>query len=244
MKSNLERDVMLLKVYAACSTLALAVILLAGFAAQEKTKFTEIDVERINLVEKDGRLVMVMANKDRMPDPIIGGKSFPRQGTRSPGMIFYNGKGDENGGLTFGSTTNPDGTYRAGAVLLFDQYNQDQTVGITYSEANGRRNAGLTVWDRSDKPIWEVVGPVFDTPEGPERTALVRKLQEAGDLGAVRLFVGKRPDKSAQLALADQKGNVRLTVRVDAGGNPKISFLDDKGKEVYTLPPPPDPAKQ
>jgi hypothetical protein len=241
MKTNLEQEVGRLKVYAACFTLALAVIFLTGFQASEKTKFAEIDVERINLVEKDGRLVLVMANTDRMPDPIIGGRTFPRSGARTPGMLFYNGKGDENGGLTFGSTTNPDGTYRASAVLLFDQYNQDQTVGMTYSDTNGRRNAGLTVWDRPDKPIWEVVGPVFDTPEGPERTALVRKLQEAGDLGSVRLFVGKRPDKSAQLSLADPKGNVRLLISVDAAGNPRISFLDEKGKEVYSLPPQPKP---
>lgn len=237
MNSKLERDVRFLKVYATISTLALAGLFLVGFSVDEKTKFTEIDVERLNLVEKDGRIVMVMANADRMPDPIIGGKTFKRQGARSPGFLFYNSKGDENGGLVFGSNTTPDGKYRASAALLFDQYNQDQTVGIMYSDSNGRRNAGLTVWDRPDKPVWEVVGPVQEMKEGPERTALIRKLQEAGDLGATRLFVGKRPDQSAQLSLADTKGKVRLLISVDAAGNPKIAFLDDAGKETYTLPP-------
>lgn len=237
MRSNLERDVVLLKSYAMLSTLALAVLFLAGFRGDEKNRFTEIDVERLNLVEKEGRTVLVMANSERMPDPIIGGKVFKRQGARTPGLLFYNGKGDENGGLTFGSSTTPEGAYRASAVLLFDQYNQDQTVGITYSDSNGRRNAGLTVWDRPDKPVWEVVGLVQEMKEGPERTALIRKLQEAGDLGATRLFVGKRPDKSAQLSIADTKGRVRLLVSVDADGNPKITFLDESGKETYTLPP-------
>ena len=237
MKSNLKRDVLFLKFYATLSALALAVLFLAGFRGDEKNRFTEIDVERLNLVEKNGRTVLVMANSERMPDPIVGGKVFKRQGARTPGLLFYNDKGDENGGLTFGSSTTPEGTYRASAVLLFDQYNQDQTVGIMYSDSNGRRNAGLTVWDRPDKPVWEVVGPVQEMKEGPERTALIRKLQEAGDLGATRLFVGKRPDKSAQLSIADTKGRVRLLVSVDADGNPKITFFDESGKETYTLPP-------
>ena len=35
-----------------------------------------------------------------MPDPIIDGKPFKTE--RVPGMIFYNGLGDECGGLIFG----------------------------------------------------------------------------------------------------------------------------------------------
>lgn len=243
MNSKLERDVRFLKLYAALSTLALGVFLLAGFSQEpskeQPTKFTEINVERLNLVEKDGRLVMVMANRERMPNAIVGGKEFKPQGPRSPGLLFYNGKGDENGGLTFGSRTAPDGTYSASAVLLFDQYNQDQTVGITYGDSNGRRNAGLTVWDRSDKPIWEIVGPLYDeTKSAAEKEAYRKKLIESGEAGAVRLFAGKRADKSAQLSIADPKGKVRLLISVDADGNPKITFFDEGGKETFTLPPP------
>ncbi|MFZ0637627.1 MAG: hypothetical protein WA755_16540 [Candidatus Acidiferrales bacterium] len=44
-------------------TLAFAVAVLAGFAAQNsRTKFGEIDVERINIVEPDGSLRMVISN--------------------------------------------------------------------------------------------------------------------------------------------------------------------------------------
>lgn len=241
MHSKLERDVRILKAYAVITSLAFAVLFLMGLARQDakedKTKFTEIEVERINVVDKNGQLVLVVANRDRMPSPIVGGHVFERQG-RTPGFIFYNSKGDENGGLTFGSRTLPDGGYTADAGLLFDQYNQDQTVGITYSERNGQRTAGLTVWDRPDKPVWEIVGPVYDMPDGPEKTALVQKLAAEGQLGAVRLFLGKRPDKSAQLSLADAKGKPRLRICVDAAGNPKIDFLDANGKVTFTLPPP------
>lgn len=239
MVSRLERDVRILKCYAATSSLALAVLFLAGFArldvGQERTKFVEIDAERINVVDKQGRLVLVVANRDRMPSPIVGGHVFHQEG-RTPGLIFYNSNGDENGGLTFGNRSFPDGSYTASAGLLFDQYNQDQTVGITYSDQNGQRTAGLTVWDRPDTAVWEIVGPVYEMPDGPEKTALVQKLAAAGQLGAVRLFLGKRPDKSVQLSLADAKGRPRLRVSVDAEGKAEIALLDENGKTRYRFP--------
>ncbi|HEV2445231.1 MAG TPA: hypothetical protein VGS58_04895 [Candidatus Sulfopaludibacter sp.] len=224
-----------LKLYAAASTIAFAVVLLTAFQAPGN-RFTEIEVERLNLVESSGKLDMVIANSQRMPDPIVSGKTMKRSGASSPGFIFYNGNGDEDGGLVFGSQKTGDQQH-AGAALLFDQFNQDQTVGIQYSETNGRRTAGLTVWDRPDRPVAEIAGPVQAMKEGPERTALIRKLREAGDLGATRLFVGKDPDRKAQLMLADTKGRPRLVISVDAAGAPRIAFLDEAGKTTYTLPP-------
>ena len=45
------------------------------------------------------------------------------------GMLFFNDEGDEVGGLTYtGRAT--DTTRRANAGIMFDQLNQDQTVGI------------------------------------------------------------------------------------------------------------------
>lgn len=237
MDGKILRDIRYLKLYAFGTSLALLLLMLTGFASEQKARFTEIDVERINVVEKDGRLVLVMANADRIPPPIVGGHTFERQGARSPGFLFYNSKGDEVGGLVFGSRTLPDGGYHAGAALLFDQYNQDQTVGITYNDSNGRRSAGLTVWDRPDTPVWDIVGPILALPEGPERNALIQKKAAEGELGAVRLFVGKRADRSALLSLADARGKPRLQISVDADGNPRIAFLDENGKAVYSLPP-------
>jgi hypothetical protein len=48
-----------------------------------------------------------------MPDPIVGGKAFKAE--RPPGMIFYNGLGDENGGLIFGAVTGGGNTAPTGA---------------------------------------------------------------------------------------------------------------------------------
>lgn len=96
---------------------------------QTKQKFTEIDVERLNLVEKNGTLRMVMANAERMPDPIINGKAFKTE--RPPGMIFYNGLGDEDGGLVFGAVAAKD-KYGAYHGFSFDQYKQSQILALLY----------------------------------------------------------------------------------------------------------------
>jgi hypothetical protein len=51
------------------------------------------------------------------------------------------------------------------------------------------------------------------------------------------VFVGKTPDRSASVSLADADGKTRLKMIVDAAGNPRIEFLDQKGTVVSRIPP-------
>src|SRR5262249_671525 len=217
---------------------------LCGFSradsqSSQKPKFAEIDVERINIVEKDGTIKMVISNKERTPDPMMGGKPLgKRQGDKSPGIIFYNDQGDEDGGLVF-SGREKDGKSIAGAALLFDQFNQDQTIGIMYNESDGRRTAGLRVWDRPDTPLTKSIDkiePIMKMQDGPERTEAIRKLRQAGELGADRLFVGKMNDRSAAVILADAMGRPRIKMTVDAAGTSRLEFLDEQGRTVQSLP--------
>lgn len=239
MEAKLQRDVRLLKAYSIVITLLLAVIAFSAIGhANQKNKFEEIDVERINIVEKDGKLKLAISNKERFPDPIIDGKSYPlRQGGKTAGMIFYNDKGDECGGLSF-SGQETDGTRRAGAGLLFDQFNQDQTIGITYSENDGRRSAGLNVWDRPDTPIGEMIEKlqtIQKMADGPEKAQVLQKFRETSGV-AQRVFVGKTREKAALLMLSDTKGRPRIQLMVDAQGAAKLEFLDEKGTVVHLLP--------
>src|SRR5215468_11755850 len=120
METRLAREVRFLKAYAIVTTLFFGAIVFYGFRlADQKPKFEEIDVERINIVEKDGKIKLVISNKDRFPDPYIDGKFIPlRNGGKTAGMIFYNDKGDECGGLSF-SGDSKDGKTGAGGGLLF-----------------------------------------------------------------------------------------------------------------------------
>jgi hypothetical protein len=46
-----------------------ALFAVRGVAQSQRQRFTEIDVERINVVEPDGRIALAIANTQRYPDP-------------------------------------------------------------------------------------------------------------------------------------------------------------------------------
>ena len=108
-----------LKIYAVVTTLFCPIFLLSAFVMQgKKQKFEEIDVERINIVEKDGKLKMVISNAQRQHPGSVDGKVIPRDSGRPAGMIFFNERGDEVGGLVFSGDTGK-GQYNS---LTFDKF--------------------------------------------------------------------------------------------------------------------------
>lgn len=229
--------------YAGTLTAIAVVALLAGFGpVPPKSAFNQIDVQRINIVGPDGKTQMVISNRQDMPEAIIDGKTFVSQGRHEgAGMIFYNSEGDEDGGLTFSGAKTATG-YQAGGGLLFDQFKQDQTLGIVYQDANGHREAGLRVWDRPDLDLAQVmeqrVLPVEKMANGPAKAAAIAKLRAEGVLGAPRVFVGKTVNKDAQVLLCDDHGHPRLRLSVTPTGEAAVEFLDAAGKVVYRVAPP------
>jgi hypothetical protein len=221
------------------------VIAVTAFRQAQKARFTEIDVERINVVEKDGKLRLTISNAERLPQPIIGGKSYPLRGgtgAGSGGMIFFNDEGNENGGLVYAGHKTPTG-YRANGHLTFDQFDQDETVSFSYSDVNGRARAGFTIADRSDIPIKifaDSAMAVQALPDGPEKTRRLQQLRDSpvGEAGksTVRVFVGKTPDRSSVLLLADPEGRARIRLTVDSTGVPAMDFLDEAGRTVRHYP--------
>lgn len=230
-------------VYSILLTLVAALALRAAFGPrQNKANFDEIAVRRINIVGPNGKTQMVISNREDMPEGIIDGKTFHSQGRhQGAGMIFYNAEGDEDGGLTFSGRKTAAG-YRAGGGLLFDQYKQDQTVGVVYEDENGRREAGLHVWDRPNTDLAKLMEarllPIEKMPNGPAKAAAIKKLREEGLLGASRVFVGKTPAENATVLLCDGKGRPRLRLSVTASGRAAVDFLNAQGKVVYRLMPP------
>jgi len=235
---KLQKDVRFLKAYSIIITLLLAVVAFSAVShANQNDRFTEIDVERINIVEKDGKLKMVISNSERQHPGIIDGRTLSR--TRPAGMLFFNDKGDECGGLSFNGNQK-DGKASAGALLAFDRFLQDQTVAIQYGEDNGQYSAGLRVWDRPDASLGEVVDKlqaIQKMPEGAEKKRAMQKLREMSGAGvAQRVFVGKNRDKAAVVALSDPQGRPRVQLIVDAQGAAKLELLDEKGAVVSSLP--------
>ena len=226
------------RAYVVVSSLALVVLSTAAFRQASKPQnLGEITVERINVVDANGTLRLVIANKDRMHPGAMDGKIMNRPRAVA-GLIFFNDEGDEVGGLTYTGALK-DGVRSAQSGLNLDQLKQDQTIGFGYTETRGQRTAAFQVWDPSDAPLSEAIDTISAAnaiQDPARREAALREAEAAVPPRPRRIFVGKSADHSASVALSDGQGTPRLTLTVDANGNPRIEFLDEKGQVVQRLP--------
>lgn len=235
---TLRRDIRLLQVYATLSSLVLVFLAVSAFRqAPSAPRIDELTVQRLNVTDANGTLRLVIAGKDRMHPGVMDGKTIDRPRPVA-GFIFFNDEGDEVGGLTI-TGQEQNGTRRANALLAFDQIKQDQTIAIAYSEANGQRSTGLTVWDRSETRLSELIDKLNAAQKIADpaaRDEAVRAARASAPPAPRRVFVGKNTDRAAAIMLADAAGKPRLTLRVDAAGDASIEFLDADGKVVQRLP--------
>jgi hypothetical protein len=235
---KMKREIRCLKAYALLGTVLLAATwIAASVQSAPKPRFAEIDVERINIVEKDGKLRMVIGNKERTPGPVERGIPFGYGSGRRVGLIFYNDEGTECGGLAFGSSRRGS-AFEAGATLAFDQYDQDQAVVLQQYESDTRRYSGLAIAEYptgiTNKQRTEQYEKLGKMPDGPAKKEAMDKL--AAFDGRTRAYFGRAQDGAAVLRLADPAGNTRLRLRVDALGAARIEFLDEKGRVVRSIP--------
>src|SRR5262245_18761829 len=239
MKRGLRRQLRLLQIYAAGSFLLLLFFAAAAMTQSNATqKFDEITVQRLNVVDANGTLRLVIFNNDRMHPCQRDGKTINRPRPVA-GLLFFNDVGDEVGGLTFtGQEVNGQG--RANGGLMFDQWKQDQTIGIQYSEDAAQRSAGLQVWDRSDtqrlSELIEKLNAANAIQDPAARAAAVQAARAGAQPGPQRLFAGKGRDRAATVSLSDASGKPRLTLKVQADGTASIEFLDADGKVTERLP--------
>jgi hypothetical protein len=235
-QEKLVKEVRYLKIYATISTVIFAVFLFSAFATSKLQKFEEINVERINVVEKDGKLKMVISNKARQHPGQMDGKYWKeREGQRAAGMIFFSERGDEVGGLIFDGN---DGKGQGGS-LTFDKFRGDQTIQFTHQEdKDGNYFAGLVVNDQN-MPLTDFMEKMKEIDKLPTREAAeaaYKEMQEKGQTAMNRLLIGKGRGKASVISLKDAKGKSRIEISVEANGNPKLNFLDENGKVIYSLP--------
>lgn len=244
--AKIQRELRFLKAYVLVSSLFFGgLFLLAAKDTSRYAKFEQIEVQRVNIVEPDGKLRLTISNNALSPGPVVGGFYMKsREGKRGAGMIFFNDKGNECGGMTWRGKDS-DGKIDASAGLLFDQFDQDQTVGVTYSQSNDQRASGLHVWQRSLTPITDFARQVNEIElmkDGPEKAEAMNKLREkaaaGGQGGAERIFVGRSTKDEALVRLADTKGKPRIVLSVDGANIARLEFLDENGKVTYSMPEP------
>jgi hypothetical protein len=210
MDQQLVKQIRFLKIYSGILT----VVVIAGFLfafiqIEQKSKFKEIDVERINVLEGSGTLKMVISNQARQhPGRMDGEDLKPRP--REAGIIFFNSLGDECGGLVY------DGD-KAGAsmALSLDQFKNDQVMQLQYNEGventqQRHRSYGLKLWDRSDDFTMSQLIATDDSLKKLNNqsaySAAIKELKSKGLLGHERLFIGKNKDNEVGLFIKDKKG--------------------------------------
>lgn len=220
--------------------LTAGVALAAWHKANEPTRFHEISVERINIVEPDGKLRLTISDAARSPGWVFHGKPYPGR-PHFAGMIFFNDEGEEDGGLGFGGRME-NGKYEATGGLSFDQYNSDETVTLRYSDDNGTKREGLFLTDRANIPLTDIIAKrdsLKAMPAGPARDSIMKAFVENNGhpLAATRVAVTRDPAKSAVVSLSDQQGHPRLKLVVDSTGAASIQFLDTEGHVTKSVTP-------
>ncbi len=234
---RLRTELRLLRAYTSLSAAAMVVLALTAFRRERRSEsFDVITAHRINIVEPDGKMRLLLSDRAEFPKEIVlDGKTF-RHERQVAGLLFYNDEGEENGGLTYGGERRGSG-YEAFASLTFDRFRQDQVLGLQYSDQNGRRSNGFTVWDRPDRPLSEFAEAAEATmklPEGARRDSAQQAVTRLFP-SPRRLFAGRDRDGNAVLNLNDGAGRTRLRLVVDSAGGARLEFMDTAGKVTRTV---------
>jgi hypothetical protein len=215
------------------------VLIAATTGAWSKQNFDEITVHRINVVDREGTPAMVLAGHDDAAIPVILGVPVKRrQGNNADnGIIFFNQKGDEQGGLIWSAT---DDRTSSGDTLSFDTAQTDQLVQVDDGSDSGKHYAYLVGWDRL--PNDEELALQYDddikaAKSDAERQAIETKYTALGLPAKRRFFVGYGTNGDSQVALSDKTGATRIKLFVTRDGRARLQFLDAQGNVTYELPP-------
>ncbi len=211
METRILKQIRFLKIYAAAMTLALAALCLTALKpSPANKKFGEIDVQRINIVDEQGKRRLVISGEARFPEPVINGREL--KGARSikpAGIVFYDARGSETGGLVTSQT-------ESGRISLmaFDSATAEALdLGIV-TDNGDKYTAALRILDPS--------------PPGT-------KLEEAQSKQQTRITIQNK-DKDASITLADANGKDRIKLGVNANGEAKIQIVDEEGKVIFSAP--------
>jgi len=228
------------------------VLLLLFLSFKREARVDELTTKRLNVVEKDGTLRFVLANRDRFPGPTLGGIEHSKEVREMPlpvaGMIFYNDQGDEMGGIVWGGGKKEDDKIKQLALIAIDAYRQNEVFSIGALEEDGKRKVLMACWDRPHDPqgfewvLKKSEEALQYKEKDRERYEKIKKEidqyieKHKGEWEVPRFFFVKNDDGSVGIRIGDRKGRERIKIEVDPEGNPSILLLDSRGKVVASLP--------
>ena len=244
----MNREVIFLRTFAVCTVASLMALTLSSFKKTGNQRFTEIDVERINIIEKDGTVKMILTNVERFPNgtTTINNRPTTEERKKRSGMLFFNEDGMECGGFIYDGTKNDSG-HSSGLSLTYDQYDGDQVMQLLtqdYQEGDKRMvSSSLAFNDRPAKESQIKTAAIMKELEALRKTnpkEMQRKFKEYEQQelvgGVPRVLLGKTRSQNNGLFLFDDQGKPRAMFYVDKDNNAKLDFLDDKGAVISSFP--------
>jgi hypothetical protein len=205
-------------------------------AAPRSERYEEITVRRLRVVDASGATRLLLTGKP-IPEATIGGRQVPRitAPRDNAGLIFYNDRGDEQGGITYSGRAGEQG-----AALTFDAWQQDQALEIQHADSPTGSDSYIAGNERprtseiDEMLAFQRASAAIHTDA--ERLALRRRFRTEGHFGYQRWRVGNEAGVS-ELKLDDAKGHARLRLSVSAGGDARVEFLDATGHVVKSVTP-------
>jgi hypothetical protein len=199
----------------------------AGYTGQAQV-FDELTVKRINVVEDDGTLRIVIGNSTHGRTLPVRGRLVEHPGrAASAGLLFMNDDGTECGGLEYRGRRGADGKKQAG-YLTVDDYEQNESLRVGMLQ-DGTSSEKFVEF--SDRPGWSVADLVEDLERAAPGEVAEIQARYAGDdgYGVSRMRLARETDGSVGLVLRDGEGRDRLRLVVPADGEPVVEVLDAEG---------------
>lgn len=243
---KLNRELVLLRTFAVSTVAIMTALLLFAFKTNENQKFGTIDVERINIVEADGTVKMIITNVAQFPngETIINDKPINKNRKKRSGMLYFNEDGLECGGLIYDGAKNENG-HSSGLSLTYDRYDGDQVMQLLTSdtEIGDKRNvsSALMFSDRTANASREETNKIFAALDSIKDKKLRRqKYREYSDQGLIggtpRILLGKTRGKKNGLFLFGNNGKPKAQFYVDKNNNVKLEVYDDEGNVTNSWP--------
>lgn len=244
----MNRELIFLRTFAFTTSMGALFLLSSAFKNNGNQKFTEIDVERINIVENDGTVKMVITNVGRFPNgkDQINNRATNADRKKRSGMLFFNEDGIECGGFIYDGQKKTNG-HSAGLSLTYDQYDGDQVMQLLtqdFQKGNERYvSSTLAFNDRPAKESQQKTHEIMEelkVLQQKDPKAMEQKMTEyekQGLLGGVpRVMLGKSRSQNNGLFLFDDKGKPKAMFYVDKNNTAKLDFYDDNGNTIASFP--------
>jgi hypothetical protein len=245
---KMNKELVFLRTFAIATVVGITFITSTAFKKTGNQKFSEIDVERINIVEKDGTVKMIITNVERFPNgtDIINHRPTNEGRKKRSGMLFFNEDGIECGGFIYDGQKTENG-HSSGLSLTYDQYDGDQVMQLLTQDAGQGDNrfvsSTLAFNDRPSKESQLKTAEIMKELEELRKKdpkamqEKYKQYEQQGLIGGVpRVMLGKSKSQNNGLFLFDDKGMPRAMFYVDKENNAKLDFFDEKGNTIASFP--------